>query len=303
VSEAALIGVDWGTSNFRAFLLDAAGTILDRRAGPHGILTVADGKFGRVLTARIGEWLADGRLPILMSGMIGSRQGWVEAPYAATPAGLSDLASALTPVPFEAADVLIVPGLRTEHDKRSDVIRGEETQIFGALARLGLDHGRFLLPGTHSKWARVEGGKVVSFATYMTGEIFAAAREHTILGRLMQEGASETAFAQGVALGASPGGPGALLSRLFATRTAGLFGTLEAEALSDYLSGMLIGAEIADATAADSRPVNIIASHALSERYRTAAKALGVAADELSSDCIADGYVAIAKMAGLVAAV
>ena len=93
----ALIGVDWGTSNFRAFLLDAAGNILDRRAGPHGIMTVADQKFGQVLSARIGEWLGEGRLPILMSGMIGSRQGWVEAPYVATPAGIGDLAAALAP--------------------------------------------------------------------------------------------------------------------------------------------------------------------------------------------------------------
>ena len=105
-----LIGVDWGTSNFRAFLLDAAGAILDRRSGPHGILTVADGDFAQVLAAQIGDWLGDGRLPILMSGMIGSRQGWVEAPYVATPAGIGDLAAALARVPFDAAEVRIVPG-------------------------------------------------------------------------------------------------------------------------------------------------------------------------------------------------
>ena len=87
MSSAALIGVDWGTSNFRAFLLDSSGKILDRRAGPHGIMTVEDQKFGDVLSAQIGNWLADEKLPVLMSGMIGSRQGWVEAPYVATPAG------------------------------------------------------------------------------------------------------------------------------------------------------------------------------------------------------------------------
>ena len=300
----ALIGIDWGTSNFRALLLDGAGNILDRRGGPHGILTVADGKFGRVLTARIGEWLADGRLPILMSGMIGSRQGWVEAPYAATPAGLADLASALAPVAFEAAEVRIVPGLRTEHDTRSDVIRGEETQIFGALAVLGTDHGRFLLPGTHSKWVVVEGGRVASFATYMTGEIFAAARDHTILGRLMHDSRpSDAAFAKGVALGAWPGAPGALLSRLFAVRTAGLFSDLQPEELSDYLSGLLIGAEMADAVTVDRHPVGIIASEPLADRYHAAADILGVRADIVSSDCIAMGYVAIARAAGLIGVV
>ena len=88
MSDAALIGVDWGTSNFRAFLLDASGAILDRRSGPHGIMTVSDGDFAQTLARRIGDWLSDGRLPILMSGMIGSRQGWVEAPYVATPLGI-----------------------------------------------------------------------------------------------------------------------------------------------------------------------------------------------------------------------
>jgi len=303
MAEPALIGVDWGTSNFRAFLLDRDGAIRDRRAGPHGIMTVSDGKFGPVLAAGIGEWLADGALPILMSGMIGSRQGWVEAPYAGTPAGLADLASALAPVPFDAAKVLIVPGLMTKHDDRHDVIRGEETQIFGALAHLGAEDGRFLLPGTHSKWAMVERGKVVRFATYMTGEIFAAARDHTILGRLMHDSKrSDAAFAKGVTLGASPGGPGALLSRLFAVRTAGLFSTLQGEELSDYLSGLLIGAEMADAVTADRHAVGVIATESLAERYRTAADILGVRADVVPADCIAAGYAAIARTAGLTGA-
>ncbi len=119
MDKAALIGVDWGTSNFRAFLLDGAGAVLDRRAGPHGILTVTDSRFDAVLTAQIGAWLAEGRLPVLMSGMIGSRQGWVEAPYAATPASLADLAASLAVVPFGAADVRIVPGLQTQSEGQS----------------------------------------------------------------------------------------------------------------------------------------------------------------------------------------
>ncbi len=300
MSQAALIGVDWGTSNFRAFLLDASGTILDRRAGPHGIMTVADGKFGQVLAARVGEWLSEGRLPILMSGMIGSRQGWVEAPYIETPAGIGDLAAALARVPFEAADVHIVAGLKTDDGGAHDVIRGEETQVFGALARLGIESGRFLLPGTHSKWVVAEANRVTAFATYMTGEIFSAARDHTILGRLMQEGSpSGGAFLRGVGDGAKPGNPGALLHRLFVVRTAGLFGDVAGTDLADYLSGLLIGAEVADQAESDARPVHIIASDALAERYRAAVTSLGVDAEVVSSDCIVDGYVAIARMAGL----
>jgi 2-dehydro-3-deoxygalactonokinase len=300
-AAAALIGVDWGTSNFRAFLLDASGKILDRRSGPHGIMTVADQKFGQVLTARVGEWLSEGRLPILMSGMIGSRQGWVEATYVATPAGIGDLAAALAVVPFEA-DVRIVAGLTTLKNRVHDVIRGEETQVFGALAQLGIDSGRFLLPGTHSKWVTVESGRVTSFATYMTGEVFAAARDHTILGRLMQDGTpSGSAFLHGVSDGARPGSPGALLNRLFAVRTSGLFGEIAGPDLSDYLSGLLIGAELADQPTDNALPLHIIASDALAERYRMAAASLGIATEIVPSDCIADGYIAIARMAGLIA--
>lgn len=299
----ALIGIDWGTSNFRAFLLAASGNVIDRRAGPHGIMTVSDGMFGPVLAARVGDWLSDGRLPILMSGMIGSRQGWVEASYVATPVGIGDLAVGLARVPFEATDVRIVPGLKTTDGGKHDVIRGEETQIFGALARLGVESGRFLLPGTHSKWATVEANRVSGFATYMTGEIFSAAREHTILGRLMREGsASGSGFLRGVADGAEPGAPGALLHRLFGVRTAGLFEEIGGVDLADYLSGLLIGAEVADRSALDRQPVNIIASDALAERYRTAASSLGIGAEIVPSECIVDGYVAIARMAGLIAA-
>lgn len=299
--SAALIGIDWGTSNFRAFLLDAGGTLLDRRAGQHGIMNVVEGRFSQTLTAGIGEWLSEGRLPILMSGMIGSRQGWVEAPYAATPVGVGDLAQNLARVPFEATDVRIVPGLRTTSDDAHDVIRGEETQVFGALARLGIDEGRFLLPGTHSKWVSVEHGRVTRFATYMTGEIFAAARQHTILGRLMQEGTpSGGAFLKGVAHGAWPGSPGALLHRLFGVRTAGLFGDIAGVDLADYLSGLLIGAEIADQGEREKGRVYIVASDALADRYKAAAATLGIAAEIVASDCIVDGYMAIAGMAHLI---
>jgi 2-dehydro-3-deoxygalactonokinase len=181
------------------------------------------------------------------------------------------------------------------------VIRGEETQVFGALARLQIGNGRFLLPGTHSKWVTVENGRVTGFATYMTGEIFAAARDHTILGRLMQEGTpTGGAFLRGVSDGARPGKPGALLNRLFAVRTAGLFGEIAGPDLPDYLSGLLIGAELGDQMGAGGASARIIASDALAERYRTAAASLDIDAEIVPSDCITEGYVAIARIAGLI---
>ena len=250
----------------------------------------------------IGDWLEADKPPVLMSGMIGSRQGWLEAPYLTCPAGIADLAAGLVPVPFDRAKVHIVPGLEAATATMRDVMRGEETQVFGALARLGADGGRFLLPGTHSKWVLAKGGLITGFNTYMTGEIYAALREHTILGRLMAESAGDAAsFARGVADGAREGSPGALLNRLFGVRTAGLFGEIAAADLPEYLSGLLIGAEIGDAGRRDSRPVHVIASDALAERYRSAAAELGITAEIVPSDCIVDGWMAIARLAGLVA--
>jgi 2-dehydro-3-deoxygalactonokinase len=302
---AALIGVDWGTTSLRAFLLDRAGKVIDRRGGAYGIMNVADGDFAGTLGGQIGGWLDAADVPVLMSGMIGSRQGWVEAPYVACPAGLGDLAGRLTRAPYESADVRVIPGVRTAA-AMPDVMRGEEMQVIGAIATgaAGLN-ARLLLPGTHSKWVRVEAGRIADFATYMTGEIFAACRDHTILGRLMTEGADPQpeAFRRGVEDGAASGGPGSLLHRLFAVRSAGLFGALQAAELPDYLSGLLIGAELADATSEDADrsglAIAIIASDLLGERYRVAAEELGMAATLLDPDCVVAGHLAIARSAGL----
>jgi 2-dehydro-3-deoxygalactonokinase len=196
-----------------------------------------------------------------------------------------------------------VPGVDFAGAAMRDVMRGEETQIFGELARTGKREGRFVLPGTHSKWVRVGGGRIVEFSTYMTGEIFAACRNHTILGRLMEESAtSPAAFARGVEAGANAGHPGALLNRLFGVRTAGLFGEIPGSGLADYLSGLLIGAEIADGAAGSTEAVGIIASDELEGRYRQAAAQLGIAAEVLDSDLALAGQLAIARAAGLIAA-
>lgn len=302
MSDAALIGVDWGTSSLRAFLIGADGDILDRREGPYGILTVEDGGFDVVLAAEIAGWLQTGRVPVLLSGMIGSRQGWREAPYLDTPAGIADLAAALTPAAFDASDVRIVPGLKAANGRIQDVMRGEEVQVLGAMAQRGVDAGHFVLPGTHSKWVRAGGGRVTDFATYMTGEVYAALRGHTILARLMPKDDAPVgeAFGEGVRDGARAGAPGALLNRLFGVRTAGLFNRFPASALSSYLSGLLIGAEMADRSDTGSHTLHIIASAALAERYCAAAAVLGIAAVVVPAGCVAAGYLAIARVAGLI---
>jgi 2-dehydro-3-deoxygalactonokinase len=293
-----LIGLDWGTTACRAYLIDADGAVLERGADGPGILKVGNGAFGAALDAMIGRW--DATLPVILSGMIGSRQGWLEAPYLHCPAATGNIVTALARIEHAGRRIALVPGLSCENGGMPDVMRGEETQILGALELAKKDGGVFLLPGTHSKWAGVTQGRIASFRTFMTGEVFGALKEHTILGRLMRDGAPDAdAFARGVHAGATLGSAGALLNRLFATRTYGLMNRLADTALSDYLSGLLVGAEITEATKQIENPVTIIASPALAERYTEALRLLGHESNRAPDDCVAAGHWRIARAAGL----
>jgi 2-dehydro-3-deoxygalactonokinase len=295
-SESAIICVDWGTSSFRAYLARADGAIADRVESARGILTVGKGEHEDVLKQNISRWQTSAQpLPVLMSGMIGARQGWVETPYAQCPAGLQEIAAAIVTIETDAFGAIgLVPGVRTS-DKvgAPDAMRGEETQILGALAAMNRDDGVFVLPGTHSKWARVEGGRITSFATYMTGEVFAALKDHTILGRLMDDAPGEgTGFSEGVREAARLERPGDVLHAIFMTRTLGLFDRLAANQLSDYLSGLLIGAEIL--SGAGSAPSAIvIGSPALTARYCAAGAILGMALEPAPGDCAPLGQLAL----------
>src|ERR1700722_18087646 len=188
-----MIGVDWGTTGFRAFRIGRNGAVLERRSSPRGIMAVRDGRFASTLREEIGPWLAAGEDRVLLSGMIGSRQGWKEAPYLPCPAGAAELAGALVDIGFDWARVKLVPGLSgVDEAGVAEVMRGEETQIMG-VAPVLRDGGIACLPGTHSKWARVEGGRIVEFTTHMTGEAFGVLRSHTILGRMRRDGPSDGA--------------------------------------------------------------------------------------------------------------
>lgn len=244
MSQPAAILVDWGTTNFRAWLVDGDGKVTDRCEAPAGIMQVPAGGFPPALEAHVGNWrAANPGIRVLMSGMVGSKQGWAEAPYAPSPAGIDELAKAVMPVPGED-NIFIVPGVCYEApDGRHDVMRGEEVQIFGSLAEGEAGRQVFCLPGTHSKWAAVEDGRIVWFATAMTGEVWAVMSKHSILGRLMEGDslADMDAFDRGFQLSGEPGG---LLNHLFSVRAEGLFGAVPAEGLRSYLSGILIGHEV-----------------------------------------------------------
>jgi 2-dehydro-3-deoxygalactonokinase len=292
-----LIGLDWGTTSCRAYLIGADRAVLERVSDGPGILKIENGAFGAALDAMTGSWP---KLSVILSGMIGSRQGWKEASYAQCPAGADDIVQALTRIDHDGRSISLVPGLSTENDGMPDVMRGEETQILGALALSDEGDGLFLLPGTHSKWAHVSGGRIVSFRTFMTGEMFGALKDHTILGRLMRDGAPDAeAFARGVKEGATLGSAGTLLNRVFATRTYGLMNKLSDSALSDYLSGLLIGAEVAEATRQANGAVTIIASPVLAQRYTDALRLLERESALAPEDCVAAGHWRIARAAGL----
>jgi 2-dehydro-3-deoxygalactonokinase len=289
-----MIGIDWGTSSFRAYRLGPGGTVQETRMAPRGILAIEGGRFEEELLRQIGDWLAAGERQVLMSGMIGSRQGWVEAPYVPCPAGVAELAGALARVRFDGADVRVVPGLCcTDVAGTPEVMRGEETQLIGVLPDAPAE-AVACLPGSHSKWARLAGGRIVMFNTYFSGEAFAALRGHTILGRMMREGPTDlAAFDRGVA---RAGDPGHLLHHLFGVRTLGLFGELEESEAASYLSGLLIGHEVRAALpGAVASAVHLIGSAPLCDLYARAIASCGASAVRHGEDAAARGLALLGR--------
>ena len=308
MSSAVLISADWGTTALRLYLLAGDGRILDKRASTQGMTSVAKGGFADVLRDNCAAWLSDhGPLPALLSGMVGSRQGWIEAPYVSCPAGLAELAShtvRLDVTGFNAVEV--VAGVEAVDPLGlPDVMRGEECQIMGALALMGLRDGMFVLPGTHSKWVTVADGRISGFRTFMTGEIFAAIKDHTILGRMMaphmsaDANAESEAFTRGVEIAVKSVGPGEWLHQLFSVRTLGLMGRLADTDAADYLSGLMIGWEMASLPARPAGPLVLVGSRELSRRYRRAAELRALATVEAPEDCVCAGHLAIARAGGL----
>ena len=297
-----LIALDWGTSSFRAYLLDAAGAIVETRHKPWGIRQLPDGGFGGAFAAMVAGWPD---CPVIAAGMVGSRNGWQEAPYLDIPAGVAGLAAALVPVPAPGGRlVYLVPGLR--NSRGPDVMRGEETQLVGALALRPPPQGEatVVLPGTHSKWVRVKDGEITDFVTTMTGELFALLSRHSILAVEIKPDApmDVDAFSRGVRTARASGGAGGV-SRLFSTRALMLDGTLDASSVPDYLSGLLIGEEIRS-TLADGRmdctlPLRLVGDAALGARYRMAASDFALTVSPAVEDTAAHGLWLIARHAHL----
>jgi len=292
-----MIAIDWGTSQLRAYRLDGAGAVLDARERPEGVLSVSPGGFPAALDAIVAGWDAD---RVLMSGMVGSRQGWLEVPYVACPAGLDAIARGVRSVAWHGGTAAICPGVTCyDADRVPDVMRGEEVQVFGALALDAGAVGSILIAGTHSKHIRVEQGAIAGFTTHMTGEVFAVLKAHSILGRTMEDGtaprdiiAEAAAFESGVERARNAGG---LLHHLFGARARVLMGEIAGRDARSYLSGMLIGHTIL--AAAPQAPLLVIGAPILAEHYAAAAAMLGIEAHPLAADrATVAGLIAIDRL-------
>lgn len=281
-----LIALDWGTSSLRAYLLGDGGQVLASQSRPWGIQHTPDGDFARAYQQLVGDWCRQWPgLPALACGMIGSRQGWREVPYAQCPARARDLVAGLLALDTACGTLHLVPGV-LDAGALPNVLRGEETQVFGALqlAPELRDNALLVLPGTHSKWVTVRDGAISHFATHMTGELFAVLRDHSILGRPAREQGSERsddAFHRGLDAARHSAAEG-VSGRLFSTRSLLLTERLSAQASLDYLSGLLIGEELRSVLAsldqAACPPLVLIGDAQLCERYRLALQRFAVTA-------------------------
>ena len=281
----ALVAGDWGTSSLRVWALSATGSVLGERRSDEGMGRLRLGDFEPALRRHLAALPLDRApvpLPVVLCGMVGARQGWREAPYVDVPADTLAICDRALAVPAAGLDVRILPGLADRRDGLEDVMRGEETQLLGLFQREPELSGLVCMPGTHSKWVRLETGRVTGFSTMMTGELFALLGQHSVLRHSLNgdagSGAPDSAaFLRGVARGLAE--PGRLISALFGVRAATLLHGTTGAAAADMLSGLLIGAEIAGgATHASS--VTLVAEGALAALY---ARALALAGHAVHS--------------------
>jgi 2-dehydro-3-deoxygalactonokinase len=242
MTGTAWIAVDWGTTHLRAWAMEADGEVLAEAASEDGMGALSPQGFEPALVKLAGPWL-DGPTEVVACGMVGSRQGWVEAPYRAVPCAPLGGPLACAKVSDPRVRVHVVPGLKQQ--RPADVMRGEETQIAGFLTTHPGFDGILCLPGTHTKWAHVSAGEVVSFASFMTGELFDLLSRQSVLRHSTADGWDDAGFADAVA--DSLARPERLAGQLFGLRAGDLLGQLAPPAARARLSGLLIGAELAAA--------------------------------------------------------
>jgi 2-dehydro-3-deoxygalactonokinase len=284
-AEKTFVGINWGSTNFRAYLLDGDGAMLDEYSAPAGIIGLDRPGMAATMEQLAARWPERGL--VIASGMIGSNVGWIEVPYAEAPAGGAELAAAAVSTTIGSVATHIVPGIacRRGFDDEPDVLRGEEIELLGLTTLRGGD-GWAALPGTHTKWARLEGGRIIDFFTSMSGEIFDRLTSKGLLASIVAgEAAEGAAFLRGVAVGrARRLGLGTLL---FGARAQVVRGVIAKTDAASYIRGLLIGAEIADALAVHpglrDGVVPLIGNAALCRLYASALNAAGMRSELIDS--------------------
>ncbi|MFZ6845013.1 2-dehydro-3-deoxygalactonokinase [Undibacterium sp. RuTC16W] len=315
-----VIGIDWGSTGLRVFLMGAGGEVLATRTASHGIsaITASPRAYAAALRKLAGDWLDMWpNAPVLACGMVGSQHGWQEVPYITCPASAEQIARGAARVVNSDSShnqsLWIMPGLLHSPEAAApDVMRGEETQIIGALqSRTGWsERACIVMPGTHSKWAHISNAQVLGFATHMTGELFALLRQHSVLGRLMPSNDNHipdnAAFISGIDVAKNLGYEG-LSHQLFAVRSLGLVGKMPATGLADYLSGLLIGHELnaglhwRTKAGLNDAALILVGELSLCQRYQQALERFDVKADVVLPNTAPAGLWHLASVAGLLA--
>lgn len=298
MTEPAYVAVDWGTSSFRLWLMDDQGGVLAERRSGEGMTTAATSGFGSVLSSHLQAVQAGEKLPVVICGMAGARQGWVEAGYIDVPAKLSAVLSGAVRVPAEERDIRILPGIAQRSADMPDVMRGEETQLLGSAS--GARSRLVCMPGTHSKWVGVEENVVTSFSSFMTGEVFDALSKHTILKHAMADAesfdGSHPAFI--VAVKNARARPAMFTNLIFTCRSGQLLHGLDQTSAAARLSGILIGTEIAGglSIAGEQASVQLVASGKLQALYEAAFEALDLTYETVDADlAVRQGLAAAAR--------
>jgi 2-dehydro-3-deoxygalactonokinase len=273
MKQAAYVAVDWGTSSFRLWLVDRAGNVLGERRSHEGMMAAGKLGFAAVLQSHLDALGAAHELPVVICGMAGARQGWVEAGYVDTPAPLASILKQAIAVPGQDRDILILPGIAQRDRTAPDVMRGEETQLLGVLGIDATDDAVVCMPGTHSKWVRANGGTIERFATFMTGELFDAVSRETILSHAVT-GADDAvdidAFKSAVIAAFET--PAFAANLLFQVRSGQLLYGGTPSSAREKISGTLIGLELAAglAEAIPGTGITLVASGRLQVLYQLA---------------------------------
>jgi 2-dehydro-3-deoxygalactonokinase len=299
MTQAAYVAVDWGTSSFRLWLVDGAGSLLGERRSHEGMMAAGKLGFAAVLHSHLEAVGAAPGLPVVVCGMAGARQGWVEAGYVDTPARLASILQHAVPVPGQPRDIRILPGIAQRDPGAPDVMRGEETQLLGALGVDAVDDAVVCMPGTHSKWVRANGATVERFATFMTGELFDVISRETILSHAVtgaDEAEDTDAFRSAVIAAFET--PAFAANLLFQVRSGQLLYGGKPSSARDKISGTLVGLELAAGLAGGvpGTGITLVASGRLQRLYRLAFETISVPVRSIDAeDAVRRGLATAAK--------